>query len=466
MARCLLDASSGGPRRTLMGVSGRPDTRYATASGGYIGYQVFGRGERDLLFITNWATNVDVMWDEPALAAYLDRLGSFARVAIFDKRGSGISDPVPLDQPTSLESWMDDARVVAADAGLGSLVVVGDTEGGPMAMLFAATYPDQVSGLVLLNTFARLIQAPDYPIGLPDRVARSLADRYEETWGTGDVIALTAPSAAGDEHLHAWQARYERLAMPRRAARIMFEWVQRFDVRSILPAIRTPTVVLQRKANRYYRAAYGRYLAEQIGGAMYVELPGADVYPFYVGSGDVLEEIEAFVTGSRPTILADRKLATVLFTDIVDSTGHAARIGDRRWRELLVAHQATVRTELGRFSGREVDTTGDGFLAVFDGPTRAVLCGLAIVKAAPNLGLEVRVGVHTGEIEIVGPNVAGIAVHIGARVMAEAGPGVVIATSTVRDLSVGAPIVFEDRGSHELRGVPGTWQLFEAFEAG
>jgi len=446
-------------------VNERPDTRYAEAAGGYIGYQVFGRGERVLLFITNWATNVDVMWDEPRLAAYLDRLGSFARVAVFDKRGSGISDPVPLDLPTSLESWMDDARVVAVDAGLSSMVVVGDTEGGPMAMLFAATYPDRVSGLILLNTFARLIQAPDYPIGLPERVARSLADRYEATWGTGDVIALTAPSATADAHLHAWQARYERLAMPRRAARIMYEWVQRFDVRTILPAIRTPTVVLQRKANRYYRTAYGRYLAERIPGATYVELPGADVYPFYVGSGDVLDEIEAFVTGSRPAILADRKLATVLFTDIVDSTGHAARLGDRRWRELLAAHQAAIRIELGRFGGREVDTTGDGFLAVFDGPTRAVLCGLAIAKAAPDLGLEVRVGIHTGEIEVVGSNVAGIAVHLGARVMAAALPGTVVTTSTVRDLSVGAPILFEDRGTHELRGVPGTWQLFEAFEA-
>jgi len=447
-------------------MSAEPDTRYAETRGGYIGYQVLGRGARDLLFITNWVSNVDVMWEEPALARYFDRLGSFARVVVFDKRGSGISDPVPLDQPTSLDAWMDDARVVADAAGFGPMVVVGDLEGGPMAMLFAATYPDRVAALVLVNTFARLLRATDYPVGLPARVARSLADGYERTWGTGDVLALTAPSVAADSHIHAWQARYERLAMPRRAARIMYEWVQRFDVRSILPAIQMPTLVLQRRANRYYRAGYGRYLAQHIPGAAYVELPGSDAHPFYVNAGDVLDEIEAFVTGSRPAILRDRKLATVLFTDIVDSTGHAARLGDRRWRELLAAHQATIRTQLTRFAGREIDTTGDGFLAIFDGPTRAVLCGLAIVKAAPELGLEVRVGVHTGEIEIGESNIAGIAVHIAARVLAAAGGSSVMTTSTVRDLAVGAPILFQDRGAHELRGVPGQWQLLEAFEPG
>lgn len=440
-----------------------PETRYARSADGYIGYQVFGSGPRDLLFITNWATNLDVMWEQPSAAAYFERLASFARVVVFDKRGSGISDRVPLDQPTSLDSWMDDARVVADAAGLGPAVVLGDLEGGPMAMLFAATYPERVSALVLVNTFARLLRAPDYPIGLPIGVVRRLADAYELHWGTGDVLTLTAPGVADDPRLVRWHARYERLSMPRRASRIMFEWVQRFDVRAVLPSIRVPTLVLQRSANRYYRAVYGRYLAEHIPGAGYVELPGTDAYPFYINATDVLDEVETFVTGSRPPTLGDRRLATVLFTDIVDSTGHAARLRDRRWRELLAAHHALVRRELGRYDGREIDTTGDGFLAVFDGPTRAVLCALAIVRGAPaELGIEVRAGIHTGEVELTGTTIAGIAVHIAARVLATAGPGRVMTTSTVRDLAVGSPISFEDRGTHELRGVPGRWRLVEA----
>jgi class 3 adenylate cyclase len=447
-------------------LNGQPDTQYAQAVDGYIGYQRFGSGPRELLFITSWATNVDVMWEEPSLAYYFERLGSFAQVVVFDKRGSGISDPVPLAEPTSLDAWMDDARVAADAAGMGPLVVLGDLEGGPMAMLFAATYPERVSALVLVNTFARLLRGPDYPIGLPPRVARALAQAFELHWGAGDVLALTAPSVADDSRFKRWWARYERLAMPRRASRVMYEWVQRFDVRAVLPSIQAPTLILQRRANRYYRAAYGRYLATQIPHASYVELPGVDAYPFFVNARDVLDEIETFLTGSRPAVLTDRRLATVVFTDIVDSTGHAARLGDRRWRELLTAHHALIRGELARFAGREIDTTGDGFLAMFDGPTRAVLCALAIVKAVPELGIEVRAGVHTGEIEVVGPNVAGIAVHIAARVLATAGPRAVVTTSTVRDLAVGSPISFQDRGTHELRGVPGQWQLLEAIGSG
>jgi class 3 adenylate cyclase len=442
--------------------TGGGDTRYVRAPGGYIGYQVFGRGPRELLFITNWETNVDVMWEEPALARHLNRLGELARVAVFDKRGSGISDPVPLEAPTSLEAWLDDARVVADAARFGRAVILGDTEGGPMAVLFAATYPERTAALILVNTFARLLRSEDYPIGIPPRVATALAERYEETWGTGDVVELTAPGVAGDAAFRQWMGRYERLSMPRRASRIMFDWVQRFDVRAILPNIQAPTLVIQRHANRYYRAVYGQYLAREIPHATYAELPGADAHPFYANSSDVLDEIETFVTGTRPPALSDRRLATVLFTDIVDSTGHAARLGDSRWRELLAAHHALVRRELGRHAGREIDTTGDGFLAIFDGPTRAVLCALAIVDAAPDLGIDVRAAVHTGEIELVGENVAGIAVHIAARVLAAAGPHVVLTTSTVRDLAVGSPIVFEPRGTHELRGVPGEWQLLEA----
>jgi class 3 adenylate cyclase len=438
-----------------------PETLYAETPDGYIGYQAFGKGPRDLLFITNWVTNVDVMWEEPSVARYFDRLGSFARVLFFDKRGAGISDAVPLETPITIEAWMDDARVVADAAIAGPMVVVGDTEGGPMAMLFAATYPERVSALVLLNTYARVRHTPDYPIGLRERVADLLADRFEENWGTGAALALTAPGVADDARFKRWHARFERLSMPRRASRVMYEWVQRFDVRSVLPSIQAPTLVLQRASNRYYRAVYGRYLAEHIPGSRYVELPGTDCYPFYVNASDTLDEMELFLTGARTAPPSERRLATVLFTDMVDSTGHAARLGDEHWRNLLEAHNALVRRFLARFQGREIDTTGDGFLAVFDGPTRAVQCALAIVAAAPEVGIQVRAGIHTGELEVVGNGVAGIAVHIAARVLSAAGPGTVLTTSTVRDLAVGSGIEFTDRGLAELRGVPGRWQLME-----
>lgn len=445
----------------MRAVGAIPETQYLETPGGYIGYQSFGSGPRDLLFITNWVTNVDVMWEEASVVRYFDRLGSFARVLFFDKRGAGISDAVPLETPITIEAWMDDARAVADAEATGPMVVVGDTEGGPMAMLFAATYPERVLALILLNTYAKVRRAPDYPIGLRPGVADALADGFEQNWGTGEALALTAPGVADDARFKRWHARFERLSMPRRASRIMYEWVQRFDVRSILPSIQAPTLVLQRRSNRYYRAVYGRYLAEHIPGATYVELPGTDCYPFYANSADTLGEMELFLTGARSAAPTERRLATVLFTDIVDSTGHAARLGDDRWRNLLEAHNALVRRLLARYQGREIDTTGDGFLAVFDGPTRAVQCALAIVAAAPEVGIQVRAGIHTGELEVVGAGVAGIAVHIAARVLAAAAPGTVRTTSTVRDLAVGSGIEFADRGLAELRGVPGRWQLME-----
>src|SRR5262245_12619038 len=361
---------------------GQPETRYATTADGYVGYQVFGRGPRDVLFITNWATNIDVMWEEPSLVRYFDRLGSFARVIFFDKRGSGISDAVPLSSPTTIESWMDDARIVADAAAAGPLAVVGDTEGGPMAVLFSATYPRRVSSLMLVNTYARMLRADDYRIGLRPAVARALAEAYERHYGTGDILFLGAPSIADDPRFRLWYGRYERLAIPPRAARTMYEWVQQFDVRSVLGSIQTPTVVIQRQANRYYRAVYGRYLAETISGATYVELPGADCHPFWVNASDVLDEIEVFLTGIHARSATDRRLATVLFTDIVDSTAIAARLGDDRWRDRLEAHRTLIRRLLVRFDGLEINMTGDSCLAVFDGPTRAVRCALAIVDSA------------------------------------------------------------------------------------
>lgn len=439
-----------------------PETRYARTDQGYVAYQVFGEGPKDLLFITNWATNLEVMWEEPSLARFLDRLGSFARVICYDRRGTGVSDPVPLARLPTLDEWMDDARAAMDAAGSKEAAVLGNTEGGPMAMLLAASYPERVSSLVLLNTFARLVRADDYPIGLPRESVPRLVDEYEAAWGTGRLVELSAPAVAGDARFREWLARYERLSMPPGAATRMFAWVVEMDVRAILPSIQAPTLVVHREGNLYHRVAFGRYLAEHIPGARLAVVPGAESYPYHAGDpGPVLDEIQEFLTGEREPLRHDRVLGTVLFTDIVGSTRRAAEIGDARWLELLASHDALVRRLLARHRGKEVDTTGDGFMVTFDGPARAIRCAWEIAQAVRSLGLTIRAGMHTGEVELVGSKVGGIAVHIAARVMAAAAEGGVFASGTVKDLVVGSGIEFADRGVHTLKGVPGEWRLHE-----
>ena len=422
---------------------------------------MFGEGPRDLLFIQNWASNIEVMWEEPELAHYFERLASFARVLVFDKRGTGVSDPVPLERLPTLERWMDDARVVLDAAGCQRAAVIGDTEGGPMAMLLAATDPARVTALVLVNSFAKLMRASDYRIGLPAPTRERLIEGWRREWGTGAMLELTAPSLAGDARARRWLGRYQRLAMAPHQSELAYRWVFDIDVRSVLGSIQAPTLVLQRLHNRYYRAAYGRYLAEHIPAARLVELPGADVYPFHVDQRPVLTEIETFLTGVRPSPPTSRVLATVVFTDIVDSTGHATRLGDERWAGLLAAHNSLIRDRLARYGGREMDTTGDGFLATFDGPGRALRCAVEIVAGVRDLGLEVRVGAHTGEIDLAGDEISGIAVHIAARVVSSAAPSKVWVTGTVRDLVIGSGIEFSPLGEHDLKGVPGRWSLYE-----
>jgi class 3 adenylate cyclase/pimeloyl-ACP methyl ester carboxylesterase len=441
--------------------TGAPETRYAMSDDGYIAYQVFGRGQFDLLFIGNWASNVEVMWEHPSMARYLDRLGQFARVICFDKRGAGLSDPVPLGALPTLEHWMDDARIVLDAAGSEKAALIGDAEGGPMAMMFAATYPQRIRALALVNTFARMLRVADYPIGMPEEAAERFLQIWERSWGTGVVLALSAPSAAADPQMQRWAGRYMRLSAPPAASTRMYRWVLQVDVRSVLPSIQAPTLIVHRAENRHYRAPMGRYVAEHIPGAKYVELPGADWYPPFVNAEPVLDEIEEFFTGARPAPAQDRILATVLFTDIVGSTDLAARLGDQRWLDLRAAHDELVRGHLDRYRGRDVATTGDGFLATFDGPARAVRCASEIASAVRSLGIEIRAGLHSGEVEIHDGEIAGIAVHIAARVMAYAGKGQVLVSGTVKDLVVGSPIQFSDRGSHQLRGVPGEWRLFE-----
>lgn len=374
----------------------RPATSYVRSAGGYVAHQVIGQGPPDILFVTSWATNLDAMWEDPSLTHFFRRLARLGRVICFDKRGSGVSDPVPLAALPTLEVWMDDALVTLDAVGSRQAVVIGDTEGGPMAMLLAATYPDRVSQLVLLNTFARWRRAPDFPVGMPDATCDRLVAAYERSWGQDpDMLRRTAPSLVGDARAEEWFTRYQRLAMPPGAATQMYRWVTRLDVRAVLPAISAPTLVLHRRANDHYRAGHGRYLAEHVPGARLVELPGADCFPFYTAaSAQVLEEIAAFVTGARQDVPTERELATVLFTDIVGSTELASRLGDARWLDLRAAHDELVRRHLATYGGREVATTGDGFLATFDGPARAVRCATAVRDAVRTLGMEILSLIH------------------------------------------------------------------------
>jgi class 3 adenylate cyclase len=438
----------------------QPETRYARSKDGYVAYQVVGDGPLDLLFIPAWATNVEVMWEEPSFARFLHRLSSFSRLLCFDKRGSGISDSVPLAALPTLEQWMDDVRTVMDAAGVERAALLGTHEGGQMAMLFAATYPERTSALILLNTCARHLRDVDYPWGLPaDRVAPML-QRTEEAWGSGGVVDIVAPSVAHDERFRGWFARYQRQGMGPRTARIMQAAYLQRDLRGVLASIRVPTLVLHRAGNRHIRVGHGRYLAEHISGAKYVELPGEDHLIIVGDTEALLGEIEEFLTGVRPLPESDRVLATILFTDIVTSTERAADFGDRRWKDLLDQHDTLIRRQLERHRGRLVKNTGDGILATFDGPARAIRCARAIVTGVKSLGIEVRAGLHTGEIELRGDDVTGIGVNIAARVMDAAGPGEVVVSSTVKDLVAGSGLRFADRGVHELRGVSGGWRLF------
>ncbi|HSJ84095.1 MAG TPA: adenylate/guanylate cyclase domain-containing protein [Acidimicrobiia bacterium] len=443
--------------------SAPPQTSYALSDAGYVAYQTFGDGPNPVLFVPSWLQNLDVMWDEPALARYLGRLASFAKVLAFDKRGTGVSDPVALHALPTIEQWMDDARVALDAAEIDRTAVIGDTEGGPIAAMFAATYPERVTALVLVNTFARWRRDHDYSIGMPDETVTRLTDLYEQHWGvTPDILELTAPSAYRDPRFRAWYLRYQRLCMPRGAAAAMYRWVTDLDVRSVLASIHAPTLVVSRSDAQHHRPAFSRYLADHIPDAKYVELPGADTYPFQTGDFDqVLDQLEQFLTGSEPVTNVDRVLGTIVFTDIVASTEVVTAIGDSAWLALRRTHDDLVRESIRRHRGREISHTGDGFLALFDGPARAVTCAARIVEQVRDLGIEIRAGVHTGEVELIGDQIGGVAVHLASRILDEAGPGTILASSTVKDLVLGSGIGFMDRGPRQLKGVADTWNLFQ-----
>lgn len=436
-------------------------TEYVKTAGGYVAYQQFGAGPPDILFITNWCTNLEVMWEEPSLVRFFERLAEIGRVICFDKRGTGISDPVPLTALPTLEESMDDACEVLQAAGSRQAVLVGDTDGGIMAIFFAATFPEKVSALILVNAYAHMLRDVDYPVGLPRSSMPKLLDLYERRWGTGEFLDVTAPSVANDMRFRKWFARYQRLSMPPGASTAMYHWVLETDVRPILPTISVPTLVLHRSHNTHYRAGYGRYLSEQIAGAKFVELPGADCFPFHAGEHDpLLDEIQEYLTGERVGSDSSRVLATIMLTDIVGSTQHAAHLGDVRWKDLLEAHHALIHKLVAQYRGREFRSTGDGFLVTFDSPARGIRCAIRIVQDIRRLGMDVRVGLHTGEVEMVGATVEGIAVHLAARVIGAAGAGEVLVSRTVKDLVAGSAFHFEDYGLYHLRGFPEQWHLF------
>jgi pimeloyl-ACP methyl ester carboxylesterase/class 3 adenylate cyclase len=435
-----------------------PQTRYAKSGGVSIAYQVVGDGPIDLVLVPGWVSNIDVFWEEPRLARLLTRLASFSRLILFDKRGTGLSDRVS-DMP-SLEVRMDDVRAVMDAVGSQRAAVFGYSEGGAMCILFAATYPDRAAALIMDGSFARRTLAPDYPWGPTAEQQQAFIDQIESDWGGSVGIEARSPSLANDERYRHWWARLLRASASPAAAATLMRMNMEIDVRHVLPAVRVPTLVLHSINDRLIDVGASRYMAARIPGAKLVELRGIDHIPWGCDSDLIVDEIEEFLTGARPGAEPDRVLATVMFTDIVGATERASRVGDRSWHDLLDSHHALVRRELAHFRGREIDTAGDGFLATFDGPARAVRCACAISKAVRALGLEIRAGLHTGECELMGDKLGGIAVHTGARVAAEAQANEVLVSSTVKDLVAGSGLTFLDRGVQSLRGIPGEWRLF------
>jgi class 3 adenylate cyclase len=442
-----------------------PEIRFAKSGDVHIAYQVVGDGPVDLVWIHDWVSNLDLQWEEPLQVRFLQRLASFSRLLLFDKRGSGLSDrTVDLDL-FSFEVRIDDVRAVMDAAGSEQAVIFGHSDdGGSLAAFFAASYPERTRALILYESRAKMLKAPDYPWGYEPTGPDVWAAEREGFWGT-DAYARRwlrelAPSVAGDDRV---LRRYSRLlrqsASP--GTEELFERITgTFDMRDVLPTVHVPTLVLHRTRDRDNPVEAGRDLADRIAGARFVELPGIDSYPWAGDQEPLLTEVQALVTGSRPAEASDRVLATVLFTDIVGSTERAAAMGDRAWHELLERHHALVRELIAGHRGHEIDTAGDGFFATFDGPARAVRCARAIGQAVRGFGLEVRAGLHTGEVERAGADVRGIAVHIGARVSALARPGEVLVTQTVKELVAGSGLVFEDAGEHELKGVPDRWRLY------
>lgn len=436
-----------------------PQTRYAQSDSISIAYQVFGEGPIDLVLVPGWVSNIDVFWDEPIVVRFLQQLAEFGRVILFDKRGTGLSDRV-TDTPT-LEERMDDVRSVMDKVDSRKAALVGYSEGGPMCVLFSATYPQRTHSVVMIGSYARRRSCVDYPFGESEETTNRLFRMLQTEWGGPLDIDERAPTLASDMRFSRWWARFLRSGASPTAVQALMQANAEIDIRHILESVRVPTLVMHATRDRIIPIDAGRYLAENIPGAKFVEIDADDHLPFGDGAERIIAEMEHFLTGRREAHDVDRVIATIMFTDIVGSTRRAEAMGDLRWRDLLSAHDELVRRELAIQRGREIKKTGDGFHVTFDGPARAIRCGQAIQNAVKELGLEVRIGIHTGECEMVGDGVEGVAVHIAARVAGLAEAGQILVSQTVKDLVAGAGVELEDRGSQSLKGVSGSWRIFE-----
>lgn len=435
-----------------------PETKYAKSGNVHIAYQVVGYGPIDLVVVPGWVSNIDVIWEEPAFVRFLQRLASFSRLILFDKRGTGLSDRV-TSTPT-LEERMDDVRAVMDAASSERAAVLGYSEGGPMCALFAATYPERTTSLIMIGSYARRLKAHDFPWGTDPAEHEAYVKSIENDWGGAVGLERRAPSMVADARFKQWWARLLRMSASPATAAALTRMNSEIDVRHILPAIKVPTLILHAENDRTIHVEQGRYLAQHIPEAKFASLPTADHLPWVGCPEIILDEVEEFLTGIRTRPEIDRVLSTVMFTDIVGATDIAGRLGDQRWNDLLNAHHAAVRQALSVFRGREVDTAGDGFYATFDGPARAIHCARAIRDEVRKLGLSLRIGLHTGECEIKGDKLVGIAVHIGARLAAKATADQILVSQTVRDLVAGSGIEFHDYGTHALKGIPQAWHLY------
>ncbi|NIS80664.1 MAG: alpha/beta fold hydrolase [Anaerolineales bacterium] len=438
----------------------KPETRYAKSGNFNIAYQVVGTGPPDLVLVPGWVSHIEWLWEEPRCARFFRRLASFSRLILFDKRGTGLSDRVADDALPTLEERIDDLRAIMDAVGSERAALLGISEGGPMCALFAATYPERTSALVPYGSYAKWVRERDYPWAPTREEHERALEIFSQEWGRAIGLHRFAPSVADDERFRNWWAMFLRLGASPGAALALFRMNIDIDVRHLLPTIRVPTLILHRTGDQLIDVGGSRYMAEHIPDAKYVELEGVDHLPWVGEADSLVGEIQEFLTGMRQRYDIDRVLATIMFTDIVGSTEHAARLGDRGWKDLLEDYYTCVRRELIQFRGQEVDTAGDGFLATFDGPARAIRSACAIRHAVMSIGITIRAGLHTGECEMIGEKVGGIAVHLGARVAATAQPGEVLISNTVKDLVAGSGLRFTDRGVHTLKGIPGEWRLF------
>jgi len=444
----------------------QPDTSYARLEGDRIGYQVFGHGPPDVVTTIGSFSHMDLVWEDPGIALYFRSLGSFSRVIRFDRRGTGVSDRLHLELLPPWESWAEELAVVLDAVGSERAAIIAQLDAGPMALMFASTRPERTSALVLVNTTARWAVADDYPIGLPGEVLDARLRRFDQLWGTEAMAASLVPSRADDEQFRRWWARFQRAVAPPGAMAARQRALAEIDARPLLPLIQAPTLILHRRNSAFVPYSHGQYLADHIAGAKLVELPGTEGTIVWETAQLGLGHIEEFLTGARHGYDPARVLATVLFTDIVGSTQQARQLGDRRWRELLNVHDELARRLVEQAGGRLVKTTGDGILATFDGPGRGIHCAIDLRNQLSGIEVQIRAGLHVGEVELRDGDVGGMAVHIAARVMAVAQPDEILVSRTGRDLVVGSDIVLDDRGTWPLKGVEGDWQLFAVHRRG